>query len=375
MHGADFLIVGHGLAGGLLAWRLRQAGATVNVAEGHCAGAAGPVAPGLLNPLASRKLKPVWKLDTLLPELRAMLDQLQGELGQVLFHEVPMIRVLKSEAQADWLQERLKEGSDAYIKEVLSPWMLGPGVLDPYGSFITQETGWLEISSLLQALRELLVEDGCCQQREVYAQDIKWQANGGRLGEAAYGHIVFAEGWRVRANPLWHWLPWNPAIGELIELELVGEPFIRPQWQDYILNGTKWLIPMGGRTYRSGATYGWEELESGPTAAGRNEILLGLTGLVSAHFQVTGQFAGVRPVLADYRPVIGRHPEHRAAVLINGLGSKGVLFSGWVTKCLADYLISGEEIPAEISIERFITKSDGSEACLSVEPPADFDLP
>src|SRR4051812_6609053 len=91
----DVLIVGGGLAGRLLAWRLQKAGRSVLVVDAPEAGAPAPawsVAAGLAAPVAGQRA-------TLLPDAaghlesaRACYRALEAELGLALWRELPILR-------------------------------------------------------------------------------------------------------------------------------------------------------------------------------------------------------------------------------------------------------------------------------------------
>jgi glycine/D-amino acid oxidase-like deaminating enzyme len=109
------------------------------------------------------------------------------------------------------------------------------------------------------------------------------------------------------------------AKGEILTVRIPG-------WkEERILNRNGWVIPLEGDLYRVGATYDWEELESGPTAQGRARMEGLLRTFTKRPFEVVDHVAGVRPIIERSRPVI--HFEEGKGWMVNGLGSKGVIYA------------------------------------------------
>jgi glycine oxidase len=85
-----------------------------------------------------------------------------------------------------------------------------------------------------------------------------------------------------------------------------------------------WLVPLGGDRFLAGSTYEWDQLDTVPTAAKRDEICARVREFVGVPFEVVGHTAAVRPVLTTGKPVA----EWRGRLgVFNGLGSKGVLLA------------------------------------------------
>ena len=122
---------------------------------------------------------------------------------------------------------------------------------------------------------------------------------------------------------------------------------------DAIINKGKWCAPLGGDEWISGAGYIWGDLDCQPTEEGKKDIVEGLKAMINRDFQITGHCAGVRPVMLDQKPVLGRHPVFFQLCLMNGLGSKGFLTAPYLAKHLVNYLEHGSEIRDEFSIKRF----------------------
>ncbi len=352
----DYLIVGQGLAGSLIAWQLEQAGASVLVVDPGDLHSASRVAPGIINPLAGRKLHPCWKIAEMLPCALKRYAELEAVHGMQFLHKTPIVRVIKDAAQIEVFQQRTADPeAAAYIGETLAPCHFSPGVHDPFGSFIARESGWLDSAALTVALRQSWLKSGKLSQSLLSPDKIQTEGNGIRWNGKAFACCIFCEGWRAETNHWFDKIPWNPARGEILDLRLQGEAFMPADMEDCILNCGQWLLPLGNGCYRAGASYAWDNLEGGPTAEKENQILAAIHSLVNARFDVIGHSVGVRPIVKDRYPVIGRHPDHPQIVLFNGLGSKGVLMAPWLAQTLAQHLLEDQPLPAKVDLNRFFT--------------------
>lgn len=348
----DYLIVGAGLAGTLLTEALLRRGRRVRLLDDGDAQAATRVAPGIINPLAGKRLHPSWQVLPQLEAGQALYHRLEREWGQVFLHPLPITRVLRSEEERSLCDRRAAHPeSRDLIGERIPAGTLGPGIKDPYGSFRALGSGWVDLSGLLTVLHRQwecagILERECWHPGEVRveAEGVTWRRERARC-------TVFCQGWRAHDNPWWDWLPFKPARGEMIELMADG---IDPICRKTILNCGKWLLPMPDGSFRAGATYAWDKLCDPPSAAARKTILEVLHGFIRAEMRVTRQWVGVRPILRDYRPVIGRHPTHPSLAILNGLGSKGALSGPWVVDKAAGFLEDGIPVPKEASLERLL---------------------
>jgi hypothetical protein len=78
-----------------------------------------------------------------------------------------------------------------------------------------------------------------------------------------------------------------------------------------------------------------------------------MKNLIVGNWEVTNHLAGVRPAIADRKPVIGIHPEQPFTYIFGGLGAKGISLAPWCAIKLLDNLVNNEIPPTEIHVSRF----------------------
>ncbi|MEX2381386.1 MAG: FAD-binding oxidoreductase [Opitutales bacterium] len=343
----DYLIVGQGLAGSLLARALLARGRTVLVIDEENPSAASRVAAGLVNPVTGRKLVKTWKADTLLPFARGFYRARETELGKTLYSEKTIWRFFQNATEAKvWEVKRHDPAFAAYTSQLPDETMAGLDLHPQLGGFRVTRGAHVDTRELLRLFRVRLRESGALSEEAFVQADLRVESNRVQWRDVSAKKILFCEGHAVSANPYFSWVPFRHAKGELLTVR--GPTFP----EEVVLNRGKWLLPVGGDLFRAGATYGWDDLSETPTAAGREAILAGIRAIVPWTPEVIAHEAGVRPIVKDTRPIAGLHPAHPAVGIFNGLGSKGVLWGPYFAEQLVEHLENGGPLDPAVDVRR-----------------------
>ena len=116
----DFLVVGQGLAGTVLAWRLRERGARVLVIDREEGPNSSRVAGGLITPITGRQLAKSWRIDESWPVARSFYREMESRLGCSFFHELPVARIFRGEEELSrWTAKRDRPEVEAYLSRQL----------------------------------------------------------------------------------------------------------------------------------------------------------------------------------------------------------------------------------------------------------------
>jgi glycine/D-amino acid oxidase-like deaminating enzyme len=108
------------------------------------------------------------------------------------------------------------------------------------------------------------------------------------------------------------------------------------------------LLPRPDGSWRAGSTYEFDF--SKPLSASVEEVSRKLAGLLKVPFQITGAQEGIRPIIKRIPGVVGRHPAHDRVLVLNGLGSKGVLRAPDFARRLVEQLLDGKPMDAEVDV-------------------------
>lgn len=336
-------IIGQGLAGTLLALHLREAGIPFRVQDERLPGRATEVAPGIVNPLAGRHFRPPEFIGELLQQVHVAMDLVEKHLGIRIWNSCPILRMFSDPMQSERLDRSLAEhNAHPFVGDRFEPNHLS-GFNDLDGSFTTLQGGWANLPRLVRSARDWLAREGLLDEG-AYPQADPLPAPRREGGEL----VVFCQGWRIARDPLWSFIPHNPAKGEMLIVR-----FDEPLPRDRIYSQSCWLQPIEDDLWRVGATYSWSSFDSEPSLDGASRLQENLRMLTPVHFHVIDQLAGVRPIVEDYQPVIGPHPQVPQWYVLNALGSKGVLQAPTAVRDLVEHLVDGSRIPADWSIDRF----------------------
>jgi hypothetical protein len=316
----DYLIIGQGLAGSLLAWELIQRDCKVVVIDNGKENAS-QVAAGLINPVTGMRFVKSADVDMLLPTAKQCYSQLADVFQQPFYIEKPMLRFFRSDKELTQCLKRLDNPDYRdYLGSITPPDKPVKNIATPFGFLQQKQTGYLLTRPLLTCLKDFFIARECYRLADVDYQDIqllpslRWQG-------VFPKQIIFCEGYHATKNPWFSWLPFQPAKGEILTLEYQTE------LPDKILNYGNWLIPLNSHHIRIGATFDRENLDTLPTERGKNDLLNTLKPIFANLAQATliNHQANIRPCTLDKQPFIGHHPQHSQLAIFNGFGAKGSL--------------------------------------------------
>jgi glycine/D-amino acid oxidase-like deaminating enzyme len=335
----DHLIIGAGLAGSLLARDLVQRGKRVLVVHDAGIPGASRISAGLLNPITGRRHAPAWKLSRFLPFARQSYRELQREFSIALFQERTITRFFQDEQDRDAWQKRMNDPVvQTHSKAAAgNEWNQLP-VHSSFGAVTITGGGVLRTGLLLDGLHAMIREratmvEGRCEQGVIQIP-----------GEAPCPvsdlspSVSYCEGHAVLDNPAFASLPFEFSQGDILVIRAPAFP------DACVVCRGIYLVPAGNGMFRAGASYDWSSRDPSPTAAGRAWIESRLREFMKVSFEITDHFAGVRLTTRRRHPVVGRHPDDNAVSILNGLGSKGVLYAPGCARQLAELLVQGTPV-------------------------------
>lgn len=342
----DYLIVGSGLAGVAMAETLRERGRSICLFD-DASRKASLVASGLYNPVVLKRLNLTWKGEELMDFSLPFYENLERRLGGQFDEKLPILRRLASaEEQNAWFEAADRPGLSRFLSARLVR-NNHEGLQAPHGFGEVLETGRLHTARLLHAYREELHQAGLLRAEsfahgalEIHPDHLAYKGFRAR-------RIVFCEGFGMRGNPFFDYLPLQGSKGELLTVRIPG------LGEKRVLKSDIFLIPLGADRYKVGATYARNDFDPEPTVRAREELTAKLRKIVNRDFEVEGQSAGIRPTVPDRRPLVGRHPEHDSLYALNGLGSRGVLLAPYAAACLAGLMEEGSPLPPEMDLSRY----------------------
>ena len=341
----DYIIVGSGLAGICFAEQLRRRHRSFLIIsdESQCAS---EVAGGLYNPLILKRFTLAYNAAEQLDYAMPFYEELTAFLGVEIDQKIPTLRILNTaSAQNAWYEARDKRGYERFMKDGFEV-NTNEGIEAPFKLAEVLETGKLDTSLLRSAYKAYLKnQNQLLEERFVYNRlQFSEVVN---YGELRAKHIVFAEGYGIKKNPFFNYLPLNGTKGELLLIRCKGLDETR------VIKSGVFIIPVGDDLYRIGATYKWKDKTSIPTEASKQELVEKLQKFLKLPFEVIDHVAGVRPTVTDRKPLVGTHPGYSSCHVLNGMCSRGVMIGPITSEQLCHHIEEKQPLPQEISIDRF----------------------
>ena len=343
----DFLIIGQGLAGSLLAWELIQRGCKVLIIDNGQENAS-QVAAGLINPITGMRFVKSTDVATQLPAAKACYSRLADFFQQTFFIEKPMLRLLHNDNELSNARKRLNNADyQTYLGDIQSPSNNIDNLPSPFGFLEQKQTGYLSTRPLLSCLQAFFIAQDSYRQVDFDYRDIRLQPTL-RWQDLAPKQIIFCEGYLAAKNPWFSYLPFQAVKGEILTLGHLSE------LPDKILNYGNWLIPINAGQIRVGATFDRENIDTRTTEQGKLSLLKALNQVVPGliHTTLISQQANIRPCTLDRQPFIGRHPTHKQLAIFNGFGAKGSLQIPYHSRHFAEALLNGTPLPKSCTIAR-----------------------
>jgi len=343
----DFLIVGQGLAGSLLAWQLLRRDQRILVVDRDEENTSSKIAAGLVTPITGPRFSLPPGLEDRLAFAKQFYWDLEETTGTRLFHHRRIARLFRDPGeQESW--ERRKAAEPERTDRLHEPLDIDPDRFHaPHGGFEMKEGGWLDVPAFLELTRQTLLERAAYAVGRVADEDVDVRADQVRWKNVEADHIVFAQGWRGNQNRFFDWISMNPVLGDVLELSI---PDLRDEQR--IVNKGGWMLPLGGDRFRAGSTYRHDFDQAEATPEGRQTVCDQVNETTPAQFEVLEHHAAIRPAIRRSRVFCGRHPSLDRVAFLNGFGSKGVVNGPWHAAGLAAHLVDEHPLPVENDLRR-----------------------
>lgn len=345
----DYLIIGQGIAGTFFAHELAQHQRDFIVidAGGHNAS---KTAAGMYNPVVLKRFSPVWQAAAQIDTARQTVAMFEELLGDTFDYPLPIQRIFHDEGErTTWG----KKASEPQLSDFLGQAVLNndnPRIRAPLGLGNVGSGGRIDVRGLLTAYRQQLISHG-----QLFAEDFDYQQLVINDDHVIYGDIraekiIFCEGYGIKRNLFFNHLPLNGNKGEVLTVRI---PDLNVHTA---IKSNVFIMPLperGADVYFVGATYNWTDKDSVPSEAVRAQLLERLSQFIDGEIEVLSHRAGIRPTVADRRPLLGQHPVHQPLYIMNGLGTRGVMLGATMAKWLYQFIVHDTALPHVVDCQRF----------------------
>ena len=352
-HAADVLIIGGGIIGCSIAWRLAQAGLRVTVLDRFEPGAeASSAAAGMLAPLGEMVEPPAFS--ALCVASRGLYPRFAAEIEECSGHGVgyrsdgSLLVALDERVEEELEELHHRQTAHGFDLEPLTAAEvharsagLSPQIRS--GVFVPGDH-WVDNERLMRALVIACQRAGVRLEPGHAVQE--FHAQGGKITRVMAGnqssfsaktYVLAAGCWSGEiAGELGFHLPITPCRGQMMEFESALDlPFV-------VRAGMHYLVPRPERRLLVGTTAEYTGFEKSVTAKGLHSILEGATRLAPllSELRFLRAWAGLRPDTADHLPVLG-YGEITNLVFATGHFRNGILLAPITAEIIADLIMKG----------------------------------
>lgn len=344
----DYLIVGQGIAGSVLAYSLIQQGKRVLLLDENNAYSSSKVAAGLYNPIVFKRIVKSWMVDDVLPVANELYANMEDAFGKKFHFKREIVKLFISEEERSfWNSKAAQADLTHFLSNELAMSFHTDFIHNPYGCSFVKQSGYADVNVLLDSMKNYLIQLESYQFTKFDFDALTLLPSGVEYKGIKATKILFCEGYKVTSNPYFNWLPMVLTKGEILQVRI-------PNFEcEKVVNKGVFILPLGGDLYKVGATYEWKDLSESPTERGKSELVEKLKQVIKVPFEVVAHEAGVRPTVKDRRPVIGIHPDYPQLGIFNGMGTKAILLAPYFALQFCTYLEGASILNPEVDIKRF----------------------
>jgi glycine/D-amino acid oxidase-like deaminating enzyme len=361
MSNFDAAIFGAGIAGTAIAHELQKRGKEILLIDPFISENAPGAPAALVNPATGRHARMSWEAEGCLKALRETIETVQdSHSGEPLISDTGVIRPAINEKLARNFRESLQNYNwpggwirwmdAAEVKE------LNPEIASCHGALYLDCGFTVYVDRYLNAFRRHLREAGVKCRYEAAGYEPGSGRDAFRIrfdsGETVTaGHVIVAAGEQTAFFNDWQYLPLHRVKGQIVRYEADHDL----NWE-HAISAMGYTLRLGKRDLIVGSTYehNFEALSITDNASDqiRGKLRKMLPGLAERVVK-KDQLAGARVTTPNKLPVIGRHRGQPTLCIYTAMGSKGLLFSAYVARFLADHLVNGTPIPEDLDTRRF----------------------
>lgn len=343
----DYIIVGQGLAGSLLAYELHKTRKKILLVDEDKSSTSSKIAAGIMLPITGRRLVKTWKADLLIPFAKRLYQDMEKTLGEKFFHELPVLEIFNSvKNRNDWIGRSIDPEYMHYVGAEIHADFMKHVLKAVHGGILINNSGFLDICKLIDVLKKYFVERKMFLSGYISPDDLIIKDDGVKWKNISASKILFCDGSTASRNPFFMHLPFLPSKGEILKIFSAGLP------QDYIINNSMYILPLGNNLFKAGSTFQWNFKDDKPTDNGRRQIETFLNNFLKKKFEIISHEAAVRPTVQDRRPYIGLHSVYPAIGIFNGLGTKGVMLAPYFANQFVNFLSGKGELDKQVDVRR-----------------------
>lgn len=337
----DFLIVGGGISGICAAFELQKKDKKFLIINDSKLNSSSKIAAGIYNPLLPKHIKTAYNADIIYPQVAHFYTQLEEYANAKFHYNTPIYYIFKTMAeQNNWAialqQEKFKAFGE--IKNNLLT-----DIESPFGYLKINFSGRIDTEKMIETVHKKLHFEKKILDENFDINNLNYVEHNISYNTIKAKNILFCQGNFAPQN-----LKLKPAKGEIITLKFNLSDY----GYDFIPQQGVFLTQNNDKTYKTGSTFEWQNLDNLPSEKGKTEILEKLKFWHTGNFEILDHVAGIRPSSHDRRPLVGKIPNQKNAYILNGMGSKGLALAPHYAAMLVNSVYNNTPIDHEVDVAR-----------------------
>lgn len=342
----DYLVVGFGLAGLAFTSILERNHKSFLVID-HNNDANYRVIGGMYNPIILKRFTPAWRAHEMWSKSLETYQYFAKRYNTNFIKPFQIYRILQSvEEQNNWTVSSDKIVMKEYMNVEIIQEQIN-GIYAPFGFGVLNNVGRVEGERILKIYKEELFGKSLLIKNNFIYKDIIFHDEYVEYQGKTFSKVVFSEGHQIENNPFFNYLPMKVSKGEMLVVEI---PDLK---LNQAIKSSCFMVPVGNQMFIVGATYDWENKDFDLSANGKNELENKLKSFLKVPYKILDYKTGIRPTVADRRPLVGVHPKHKQLYVLNGLGTRGIIYAPALAEILFKHIEKEESIDAELNSNRF----------------------
>ena len=345
MKTVEYVIIGQGIAGTLVAAELIKRRRSFVVFDADEASTASKITSGLINPVTGRKFIKSWKSAYLLNLANEVYEEVANLTGVSYFEPVQIHRVMMQKQSEDLWLERL--GQEEYQDLLGDTFVEDQHLRRACALGVTFKAARINIGQMLSNMQKWLMDHQLLVVHRVKPEELQLETKTCR--DYSFEHLIDCSG----ADG---YLLDGIGAGDYLKVNSGERLLVKPAHYKSarIIKANHFAIPWTDSQYWIGSHNKWSGLSRLPSEEGLESLSRFMDQWIDLDYEIISHQVGFRLTSKDRRPVVGTHPVYNFVHFINGLGTKGVSLAPYCVNQLLNWLLDGKAIDPEIDIKRFM---------------------
>ena len=342
----EFAVIGGGIAGSTLTYELIKRKKSVILFDNENEKAT-TVAGGLINPIMGRKMNTAWREPEIFKFAIQYYRDIEKNINCNFLEEKPIFRPFTTKTQKEEILLKMKK--DKNIKNFILSIKSGKIYdfsSDNDGGILTKGA-IVNTTSYIEIIKKYLLKNNAYIKAEINEDKIQISEQLFKINTFKFKKLIFTRGYKEIITNLFSYLPFKPAKGEMLILEIKGLNLRE------IYNRHVSLIPLQDYKFYLGGTYEWKNLDTNTNEWAREELIDKLKKITNLSYKVIQHKAHVRPSTLDREPFLGEHPKYKNIFILNGLGTRGISMAPYLSQSILDYIEKKSSLPSHYDIYRY----------------------